>query len=207
MEPDRHMYNWRRMTPSERQAAVESRKATQVPWHAPPHYESQCGHYLLTAACYEHRPWIGATPERMADFEKQLLEALTTHCRQVFAWIVLPNHYHALVHAAELAPLLAAAGQLHGRTSFRWNAEENCRGRQVWHRAAETEIKSEGHFWASMNYVLHNAVRHGYVQRWQDWPYSNAAAYLAEVGRELAERRWRNYPIYDYGKDWDPPEL
>jgi putative transposase len=54
---------------------------------------------------------------------------------------------------------------------------------------------------------LHNAVRHGYVERWQDWPYSNATHYLAEVGREEAERRWREYPVLDYGNDWDPPEL
>ncbi len=195
------------MTPAERKAAIESRKARGAPWHGPPHYESECRHYLLTAACYEHRPWIGTGPERMADFEEQWLDVLAAHCRKVFAWIVLPNHYHALLHVPQLEPLLAAIGQLHGRTSFCWNGEENCRGRQVWHRAAETEIKSEGHFWATMNYVLHNAVRHGYVARWQDWPYSNAAQYLAEVGRETAERRWRSYPIYGYGKEWDPPEL
>ena len=56
------------------------------------------------------------------------------------------------------------------------------RGRQVWHRAAETEMKSDRHFWASLNYVLHNAVRHGYVEHWQDWPHSNADRYLSEVG-------------------------
>ena len=67
-------------------------------------------------------------------------------------------------------------------------------------------MKSDAHSWATLNYVLHNAVRHGYVERWQDLAYSNAAC-LAEVDRELAERRWRQYPILDYGKDWDPPEL
>jgi putative transposase len=41
-----------------------------------------------------------------------------------------------------------------------------------------------------MNYVLHNAVRHGYVGRWQEWPYSNAAQSLEEVGREVAATRW-----------------
>lgn len=56
----------------------------------------------------------------------------------------------------------------------------------------------------SPNYVLHNAVRHGYVQRWQDWPYSNAEQYLEQVGRETAIRRWRAYPLYDYGNEWDP---
>jgi putative transposase len=196
MDRERIMYQWRRMTPEQRKAVMAARKENRVPWHAPPHYEAECGHYLL-----------GATPQRMAQFESDLLSALGQHCLRVFAWVILPNHYHALIHAAKLDVLLAAIGQLHGRTSFSWNGEDNCRGRHVWHRAAETEIKSEGHFWASTNYVLHNAVRHCYVARWQDWPYSNAAAYLAEVGRELAERRWRSYPIFDYGKDWDPPEL
>ncbi len=67
-------------------------------------------------------------------------------------------------------------------------------------------MKSERHFWASLNYVLHNAVHHGYVGRWQDWPYSNAEQYLAEVGHEEVLRRWREYPVLDYGKDWDPPD-
>ena len=67
-------------------------------------------------------------------------------------------------------------------------------------------MKSERHFWASMNYVLHNAVHHGYAQRWQDWPYSNARDYLEEVGHEEALRRWHEYPIESYGRDWDPAE-
>lgn len=143
----------------------------------------------------------------MAEFEKELLETVTTLCAEIFAWNVLPNHYHVLVHAPDIEALLKGLGQLHGRTSFHWNGEDGERGRQVWHRAAETGIKSERHFFATLNYVLHNAVRHKYVQRWQDWPFSNAERYLADVGREEAERRWQEYPILDYGEDWDPPDL
>ena len=100
---------------------------------------------------------------------------------------MLPNHYHLLVDSLDILALLEMHGHLHGRTSFRWNGEDARRGRQVWHRTAETAMKSERHFWASLNYVLHNAVRHGYVKRWQDWPYGNAAEYLEDVGRDLAE--------------------
>ena len=135
------------------------------------------------------------------------MTALQENSDKLFAWIVLPNHYHALVNAPDIRGLLSALGRLHGSSSYKWNGEDDTRGRQVWHRATETEMKSERHFWASLNYVLHNAVRHGYVDRWQDWPYSNADQYLTEVGRDEAERRWRDYPILDYGKDWDPPEL
>jgi REP-associated tyrosine transposase len=201
------MYQWRKMTLAQREAVLEIRKNNRLPWHAPPHYVGESGLYLITAACYEHRHVIGASPERMVEFELELLEAAAKQSREIFAWVLLPNHYHLLVHAPNIKSLLHDLGLLHGRTSFRWNGEDNLRGRHVWYRAAETEMKSERHFWATFNYVLHNAVRHGYVNRWQDWPYSNAAKYLSEVGRDAAERRWLDYPVLDYGKDWDPPEL
>ncbi len=207
MHTDRPMYRWRHMTPEQRQEAVAQRQQLRTPWHGPPHYESDTEIYLITAACYEHRPIIGYSPARIAAFEAELLEVVGRTCQRVFAWIVLPNHYHCLVHAPEIKLLLKTLGHLHGRMSYRWNAEEDRLRRQVWHRAAETAMKTERHFWATLNYVLHNAVRHGYVERWQDWPYSNAAEYLAEVGRDAAERCWREYPILDYGEDWDPPEL
>jgi putative transposase len=52
-------------------------------------------------------------------------------------------------------------------------------------------------------YVHHNPVHHGYVRRWQDWPWSSARQYLETVGPEEAKRIWLTYPILDYGKKWD----
>lgn len=200
-------YRWRQLTDHQRQEVLAYRRKNRLPWHSPPHYEGESGRYLITAACYEHAPIIGASVERMADFEHRLLDALRTQCEEVYAWVVLPNHYHALAHAASAKALLKELGLLHGRTSFEWNGEERPRGRTVWFNAAETAIKSERHFWASLNYVLNNAVRHGYVERWQDWVFSNAAEYLDEVGRQEALRRWNAYPVLDFGAGWDPPEL
>ena len=207
MNLDRAMYRWRQMTPEQRKEALKYRQRHRLPWHGPPHFESDSEVYLISVACYEHKPVIGVSAIRMAEFEAELLEAAQSACQQVYAWIVLPNHYHLLVHSPEIKSFLAMLGKLHGRISYRWNREEDSRGRQVWHRAAETAMKSKRHFWVTLNYVLHNAVRRGYVARWQDWPYCNSADYLAEVGSEEAKRRWLEYPILDYGKDWDPPEL
>jgi len=50
-------------------------------------------------------------------------------------------------------------------------------------------------------------VHHGYAGCWQDWPFSSAQEYLAEMGRELAEKTWNDYPVRDYGKGWDDAEL
>ena len=144
---------------------------------------------------------------RMATFEKELLGALNELCPTIFAWTVLPNHYHALVETRPVKRLLRRLGELHGRTSFEWNGVDHRRGRKVWFNAAETAMKSGRHFWATMNYVLHNAVRHGYVEHWTDWPYCSVRNYLETIGREEATRIWMQYPLLDYGNDWDPPDL
>jgi len=49
------MYDFRRMTPAERQEILRQRCARGLRLHAPPHFRGVAGEYLITAACYEHR--------------------------------------------------------------------------------------------------------------------------------------------------------
>ena len=81
--------------------------------------------------------------------------------------------------------------------------DDQTRGRKVWYRCFDREIRSERHFWASVNYIHHNPVHHGYVEKWEEWPWSSASEYLRQIGREEAVRIWQKYPILDYGKGWD----
>ncbi len=57
-----------------------------------------------------------------------------------------------------------------------------------------------------MNYIHHNPVRHGYVERRQDWPYSSATEFLAGLSCQEAERIWREFPLDKYG-GWDDPDM
>jgi putative transposase len=136
-----------------------------------------------------------------------LLAAFAANDCRVHAWCVLPNHYHALLTTDQILLVLKSLAKLHGRLSFLWNGEENTRGRQVWCGAVEREMRGERHFWATMNYVHHNPVRHGYVQKWSEWPYSSALDYLAGVSREDAELIWKEYPLLEYGAGWDDASL
>ena len=201
------MYLWRKLNKKQQEELLQFRQFNSRPWHSPKHLENQSGRYLLTAACYEHRHFIGLHPQRLADFSECLLKVLAAHSEEIYAWCILPNHYHALVLTRKLPELLLDIGQLHGRTSFRWNGEEQARGRKVWFNCAETGMKSERHFRATMNYIHHNPVHHGYVQQWQDWPFSSGAPFLETTGRESAAQLWKKYPILDYGKGWDTPDL
>ena len=64
-------------------------------------------------------------------------------------------------------------------------------------------MRNEDHFWATMNYIHHNPVKHGYVSRWDEWDWSSATDFMESVGREEAMRIWKDHPLLDYGKGWD----
>ena len=200
----RPSYLWRQLTPEQQVDLLAWRKDRNCPWHAPPH-RPNFGHlnFLISAACYEHEPYIGLSAERMDQFCEKWLAMLSTHASGIVAWCVLPNHYHALIEAPNVLRLLWELGRFHGRTSHAWNGEEKKRGRQIFHRATERFMRSERHFWATVNYIHNNPVHHRYVKLWSEWPWSSAQEYLQQVGRDEATRIWRDYPIRNYGKDWD----
>jgi len=201
-------YRWRALTSEQRADLLAWRKAHDHPWHSPPHNPNH-GHlrFHITAACFEHHPFIGQSPERMDDFLNDLLTLLNTHARQTSAWCVLPNHYHVLVETPNILGLLHELGRLHGSCSYRWNREENTRGRKVFFRTTERAIRSDAHYWATLNYIHHNPVHHRYVKRWEQWHWSSAAAYLAQTESADVDRVWTAYPVYNYGKGWDDPDL
>ncbi|MDX2110303.1 MAG: hypothetical protein SFY80_08700 [Verrucomicrobiota bacterium] len=198
------MYIWRKLTPEARARMLEQRVRNQVPWRVPPLWECGHRHYLLTAACYEHLPIIGVTEERMNAFEDAILESLEPVVSQIVAWVLLPNHYHVLVSGDDVQRMRKTLGLLHGRTSRQWNLEDTRPARRVFHGSAETYMKSDRHLSATLNYIHHNPVKHRYVEKWTDWKWSSATAFLEEHGRETTAHLWKEYPIDDYGNDWDP---
>ncbi len=198
------MYEWRQMTPEKREEILCLRYQIRVPWHSPPHYAEPGVHYYhLAGACYEHAPFLGRTPERMANFELQLQTVLAANGNRLAAWCILPNHWHALVCTGNLVLLLPDVGKLHGKTSFEWNREENQSSRKCWHRCSDRRIRSDAHLFAVMNYIHHNPVKHGYVHRWEAWPFSSAAEFLEKEGRERALTLWNDYPVGEMGSGWD----
>jgi len=97
------MYRWRQWTPEQRSTILTERLQRKHPSHSPGHIVSNhTSIYLITAACFEHAPIIGRSDERLASFLSQLYEFMQGHCRTVFAWVVLPNHYHVLCDVVEL---------------------------------------------------------------------------------------------------------
>ncbi|SRR6266513_2205659 len=67
-------YLWRQLNQKQQEELLAWRKARGHPWHSPPH-RPNFGHlrFLISAACYEHRHYLGHSLERMNNFTRDLL--------------------------------------------------------------------------------------------------------------------------------------
>jgi len=197
-------YEYRKLSPKERQEIVNYRLEHGHPMHAPPHLFRASGTYLISAANFEHRAVMN-TPNRRTEFEARLLESLKEISEDLIAWVILPNHYHVLIVVQSLNAISSALKYLHGTTSREWNIEDNLTGkRRVWYKFADTYIRDDTHFHATFNYIHYNSVKHGYVSDPYDWPWSSLFMYHEDKGEDFLQRQWQIYtPPNDFGESWD----
>jgi len=197
-------YEYRKLTPKEREEIVHYRSERGYPLHAPPHPFREAGAYLISVANFEHRA-IMKSPERRTEFEMRLLNILQEIADDLIAWVILRNHYHFLTLVQSLDHISAALKHLHGTTSREWNIEDNLTGkRRVWYKFADTYIRNEAHLHLAFNYIHYNPVKHGYVTDPYAWHWSSLSLYCDDLGRGWLREHWKSYtPPPDCGTGWD----
>jgi putative transposase len=192
------MYEYRQLSREMQLRLVQQRRAAGLPLHELSHRVNEGNLYLMTATNYEHQPILN-TSERRDEFATKLLARLRVlPDTELFAWCLLPNHYHLLLRVdhAVFATLLHS---LHNDTATQWNREDATPRRKVWFGYCDRDIRSERHFWTTMNYVHANAVKHGYVRRAYDWAWSSVHQWERDALRQM----WHEYPVLNYGEKWD----
>jgi putative transposase len=152
--------------------------------HRPVHFYVAGGCYFITAAILQHLPLMLAA-ERRAWFVGSLLEGVSELHEELVAWVVLPNHYHAVVRVKNQQSAAILMQRVHARSAKRFNQEDHTPGRQVWYSYWDRCLWTEGDFWSRINYIHRNPVRHGYVAAPEDWEHSS----------------WREFADLDAGSD------
>jgi putative transposase len=197
-------YQYRKLSPKEREEIVRYRRERGHPLHAPPYLFRDAGAYLISAANFEHRAIMNSS-KRRTEFEARLLDAIGTITQELIAWVVLPNHYHILISVQSLDDLSAALKHLHGTTSRQWNIEDNLTGKcRIWYKFADACIRNDEHLHLAFNYIHYNPVKHGYVSDPNEWPWSSLSIYYEDKGKDWLQEQWETYkPPDDFGKSWD----
>ncbi|KAF0107561.1 MAG: transposase [Anaerolineaceae bacterium] len=197
-------YDYRRLSPQEREEIVRLRRERDYPLHAPPHPYREAGYYLLTAANFEHVP-VMAAPDRRSEFESGLIKVMKEIKAEIIAWVILPNHYHILVDIESLDLASAALKHLHGSTSRQWNIDDGLtEKRRVWYKFSDRLMRNEKQLHQTFNYIHYNPVKHGCTEDAYEWPWSSLYLYYENNGREWLRERWKSAPpTNDFGRGWD----
>ncbi len=195
-------YEYRTLTARERLELVQQRLAQGYPPHSSPHPVRDQEFYLLTAACYDHVCHMHSQDRRRQVLDL-LFESLITAGVETRAWVVQPNHYHLLALAPDFAVLGQVFRSVHGPTARQWNVEDQTLGRKMWYRYTDRAIRSERHYFTTLNYIHYNPVKHRWAKSPYEWPESSVHWYLEHYGREWLRDLWAKYPVRDYGSGWD----
>jgi putative transposase len=144
----------------------------------PPHLFVDDTLYMLTASIYKKADLI-KSPQRKLEWREAFHEAAKIYQWRIIAWVVLHNHYHAIVHSPEHAGNLSKfINSYHKFTARKWNAKDGLPGRQVWWNYWDTCIRSDRDYYSRLKYVFWNPVKHGLVETPEEYSFSNYEEYL-----------------------------
>lgn len=109
------------------------------------------------------------------------------------AWAVFSNRYHFVAHAPTegAGSLPEMLNLLHSKTAAWVNRLDETPGRKVWFNYWETRLTHQKSYWARLNYVRQNAVKHRLVPVANQYPWCSAAWFERVALRSVVESVYR----------------
>jgi putative transposase len=172
--------------------------------HAPLHRLAGQGTFIVTAATM-NKVHHFRDAESLDVLEDALLGKSKDYGWQLEAWAVFSNHYHfvgrAMGGAESLRPLVS---HVHAETARFVNERDGESGRRVWFNFWETELTYERSYFARLNYVHQNPVRHRVAAvanqyRWCSAAWFERTASPAQVKTIYSFKTDRIRVIDDFG--------
>lgn len=138
-------------------------------------------------------------------FAELLAEGLTRDRVPLYAYCLMPNHWHLVLHAADstqIARLIHWVTTRHVRAwhEYRGTAGE---GHLYQGRYKAFPVQTDEHFIVLCRYVERNPVRAGLVERAYQWRWSSHAAHIGRTSSHLTLKT-NSWPVPrpDEWGDW-----
>jgi len=162
-------------------------ETTRVWHHRPAHVFVPGSMYIVTGSTLHKQPHFRGD-ERLRLLQDALFQSASAYGWLLRAWAVFANHYHFVAQAPQdAATLKPMAQRLHSQTAREVNRLDGVAGRQVWFQYWDTCLTYEKSYYARLNYVHNNAVKHGLVKEAEAYPFCSARWFLTHA--EPAFRR------------------
>ncbi|TET23338.1 hypothetical protein CEE36_02990 [candidate division TA06 bacterium B3_TA06] len=163
--------------------------------HNPPHLFIPKAKYFITASTYQKKPFLSSHESK-----SRLLESIIKGCDKsnwlLEDWVILDNHYHLMLQAPEEDPDLSKMiSEIHRFTAL-WikkNALEAKSAKRIFWNYWDRCITHERSYFARLNYIYFNPVKHGYVPNPEDYPHGSYY-YRIKTEEERLKKLQQDYP-------------
>jgi putative transposase len=91
---------------------------------------------------------------------------------KLWAFCIMPNHVHVLFDTKKLEADVVKIMQQHKSFTAKLCNKILSRGGQFWERESYDHVVRNGKFDSTVNYILNNPVKAGFVINWKDWKWS-----------------------------------
>jgi putative transposase len=152
--------------------------------HSPAHHLCDAGAYIMTAGTY-NRAHLFRSADRLTKLTNCILELAGHYGWSLQAWAVFPNHYHFVGDSQIPESLRSFLRHLHSVTAIEANKLDETPVRRVWFEFWETRITFPRSYFARLNYVHQNAVRHGLVRLASQYPWCSAGWFERKAARSF----------------------
>ena len=177
----------------------------QIIYHNPPHLYIDETVYIITASTINKQKYLNTDVKRQM-LQKTIYESIKEIKYEIFAWVILENHYHLLLKVANGNLLGKLINLIHGRSSFMINGLEKRRGRKIWYSYWDSCVRNENDFYVRFNYIHNNPIKHGYMRKFENlfnYEFSSYPYYLKTKGQEWINDLFMRYPIINFMNEYD----
>jgi len=135
--------------------------------------------YFITVVTHGRNPIL---IENISLLRESFRESKKYYSYYIDAIIILPDHFHMIITPVNSSdyPHIIKAIKYNFTKSYQHDTLEQSASREkrkmraVWQkRYYEHTIRDEKDWDEKVNYIKHNAVKHGLVDIWKDWEYSS----------------------------------
>ena len=157
--------------------------------HNPPHLFVKGAKYFITTATYKKKRFLkksGVKERLLLSLQKEFYK----HNWKIEDWVILDNHYHLMANAPQEAETLPSIIKKVHRFAALWikknfdlESINNVNGAPTWSVKPKSEkifynywdtcITFEKSYFARLNYIWYNPVKHGYVKSPDQWEFGS----------------------------------
>jgi len=123
-----------------------------------------------------------------------ICEILKENSSELHGWVILSNHYHILTKLRDAFLLPEIIKKIHGKSAVLLNKFSKQLGRKIWYAYWDECIRDEKDFYAKLNYIHFNPVKHGYVDAPEFYKCSSYNFYLGIEGKGWLENILKHFP-------------